>query len=216
VTNPYWPFSGLTLTTADLELRPMREADVAVLADVLPSDIDLDPSLPAYRGIEPRVARGIALHQGYWRALGGWRPGSWHLPFVVRLRSGEVIGAQDLEGPDFAERRTVETSSYLVTAARGRGFGKQMRRAVLALAFEHIGALAAETEAWHDNAASLGVSRAVGYLPNGERFHPRGDGVDVMIRMRHTRERWLASPGHGVVITGFDACRPLFGIRSDG
>jgi RimJ/RimL family protein N-acetyltransferase len=212
VTNPYWPLADLTLTTADLVLRPMREADIPVLADVLPPDVDLDPALPEYRGVEARTARGIALHQGYWRALGAWRTGSWHLPFVVRLSSGDIIGSQDLEGPDFTARRTVETSSYLLTPARGSGFGKQMRRAVLALAFGNLGALAADTEAWHDNQASLGVSHAVGYLPNGERYHPRGDGVDVMVRMRLRRERWLATGGASAVeIGGFEACRPLFG-----
>jgi hypothetical protein len=71
MANRYWPLSGLQLTTADLVLRPMTEADIPALAEVLPDDVDLDPSLPAYRDVEPQAARGMALHQGYWRALGG-------------------------------------------------------------------------------------------------------------------------------------------------
>jgi hypothetical protein len=42
----------------------------------------------------------------------------------------------------------VETASYLVTDARGRGFGQQMRAAVLALAFDHLGALRLTRERW--------------------------------------------------------------------
>jgi RimJ/RimL family protein N-acetyltransferase len=148
MANRYWPLSGLQLTTADLVLRPMTEADIPALAEVLPDDVDLDPSLPAYRDVEPRAARGMALHQGYWRALGGWRTTSWHLPFTVRRHDGALIGSQDLEGPDFAARRTVETASYLVTDARGRGFGQQMRAAVLALAFDHLGAPRLTRERW--------------------------------------------------------------------
>jgi hypothetical protein len=44
----------------------------------------------------------------------------------------------------------------------------------LALAFGPLQAQAAITSAWHDNHASLGVSRALGYRPNGESLHARG------------------------------------------
>jgi hypothetical protein len=55
-----------------------------------------------------------------------------------------------------------------------------MRRAVLALTFGPLQARAAIAEAWHDNHASQGVSRALGYRPNGESLHRRGDGVDTI------------------------------------
>ena len=97
--------------------------------------------------------------------------------------------------------------------ARGRGYGQQMRGAVLALAFGPLQAQAAITSAWHDNHASLGVSRALGYRPNGESLHARGERVDVMQHMRLRRADWLASGrGDHVAISGFDACRPLFGL----
>jgi RimJ/RimL family protein N-acetyltransferase len=63
-------------------------------------------------------------------------------------------------GNDFLALRTVDTSSFLIPSAHGRGYGKQMRAAVLALAFGPLHAPAAITSAWHDNHASLGVSRA--------------------------------------------------------
>lgn len=212
MTTRYWPLHGLRITTPHLVLRPMVEADLAPLAARLPADVGFDPALPAYAGLEPSAARGIALCQTYWRALGGWRAESWDLLFVV-LHSDEVVGVQSLEGSDFLRRRTVETWSFLLPVARSRGLGKSMRRAVLGLAFDHLGALAAETEALRSNAASIGVSHAVGYLPNGETFHSGGDGIDVMVRMRLTRDRWLESGRSAeVAVSGFDACRPLFGL----
>lgn len=216
-----WPLRGLRLSLGGLVLRPMTEADVAALAEVLPDDVEQDPSLPSHPGLAPRQARAVALQQEYGRHLGAWTAGSWRLPFLV-LHAGQPVGAQELEGPDFPQRRTVETSSWLVPAARGRGLGQAMRAAVLGLAFDHLDAQAAETEAWHDNAASLGVSRALGYQPNGETLHPRegvpGVTADVMVRLRLTRAAWDAARAAGgaaaapVVVTGFDACWPLFGL----
>jgi RimJ/RimL family protein N-acetyltransferase len=189
----------------------MCEEDLDPLAARLTDDIELDPSLPRYEGYPEGVNRGIALRQFHGRAVGAWTAGSWRL-LLVAEHGGEVVGSQDLKGDDFLRRRTVGTASYLV-AHRGRGFGRQMRLAVLALAFDGLGALAAETEAWHDNAASLGVSAACGYEPNGETLHVRGDGVDRMVRMRLTRERWQQGGAAAQVrVDGLEACLPMFGL----
>lgn len=113
------------------------------------------------------------MHQSYWASLGSWRPESWRLGFTV-LVGDTITGMQDLE----------TTASWLATRWRGRGVGQAMRLAVLALAFDALDAEVAETEAWHDNAASLGVSRALGYIDNGIGRHPRGDGADDRPRLR--------------------------------
>jgi RimJ/RimL family protein N-acetyltransferase len=208
-----WPLTALRITTPDLVLRPMREHDIPGLAAQLPDDVELDPSLPTFPGLDRHAGRAVALHQFYGRELGSWAVENWTL-LLVAEHDGEVIGTQDLEGRAFPRRRTVETASYLV-AQRGRGFGRQMRIAVLALAFDHLGARVAETEAWHDNGPSLGVSLSVGYEPNGETLHVREgtDGADRMVRMRLTRERWQASGlGRAVRVEGLETCLPLFGV----
>jgi RimJ/RimL family protein N-acetyltransferase len=217
VTHPYWPLFDLRLSTADLELRPMTEADLTQLSDELPDDLEQDPAATTYDVASARLGRGIVTHQTYWKYYGAWRPEAWRLNFVVR-RDGAVIGVQELEGNDFVTLRTVDTSSYLAAAVRGRGFGKRMRAAVLALAFGPLEAAAAITSAWHDNHASLGVSRALGYQPNGESRMDRegGLGVDVLIHLLLKRNAWLASGlGEDVQVEGFDACRPLFGLPRD-
>jgi len=212
VTHPYWPLFDLRLTTPDLTLAVATEADQVPLSDLLPDDVELDPALPEYAIDDVRIQRGIATHQAYWKVFGDWRTESWMLPFSV-FRGDELIGLQRIEGEDFLATRTVDSFSMLSPDVRGKGYGKQMRDAVLALAFGPLEAARAITSAWQDNHASLGVSRAVGYVANGEALCRRGDGVDVMIHLRLTREDWLArSDRPAVEISGFEPCRPLFGL----
>ena len=195
-----WPLHDLRLRHGRLLLRPVTEDDLPTLVAILPDDVERDPSLPAGR------AQGV--HQGYWRALGSWTPEAWALPMLV-LRDGEPLGVQVLEGTEFPLLRTVDTASWLVAGARGQGVGQAMRAAVLGFAFGELGAQAAVTSAWHDNPASLGVSRALGYQPNGQHLHRRGERADTMVHLRLTRAGWR---GADVEVTGFEACRHLFGV----
>jgi len=209
-TSEVWPLLGLRLTAPDIVLRPATESDRVSLAAQVPDDLELDPSVTRYAVDEP-LNRRAAVMQGFWKALGTWTVQAWVLPFAV-VHDGVVVGSQTLEGTRFPEVRTVDTSSWLVPSARGRGWGRQARSAVLTLAFGQLGAEAAVTSAWHDNHASLAVSRALGYVDNGVQFHPRGDARGDMLHLRLTRGAW-ASRGHlPVSITGFGPCRPYFGL----
>ena len=215
-SHPYWPLLDLRLRSGDLVLAPLVEADLEELVARLPDDVELDPSATRYEGVEPGTRRGTVVYQGYWRGYGTWSPEEWRLDFAVRRR-GELLGRQELEGNDFPKLRTVDSSSWLVKVVRGQGVGKRMRRAVLALAFGPLGAREAITSAWHDNVASLGVSRAIGYTDNGVSTEVRGDRLDTMVHLRMTAADWEASgAGDDVVIEGFEPCRPFFGLGPDG
>jgi RimJ/RimL family protein N-acetyltransferase len=210
-SEPYWPLFGLVLRSGDLELRPMRESDLVEAAAVLPDDVELNPAATRFDVDEPRQ-RALVVHQEYWRYYGTWTPESWRLSFAVRL-DGDLVGLQELEATDFPVLRTVDTASWLVPAVRGSGVGKRMRRAVLALAFGPLGAEAAVTSAWHDNTASLGVSRSIGYRDNGVSRLARGAGADTLVHLRMTREDWQATgAASDVTVEGFDPCRPFFGV----
>jgi hypothetical protein len=89
-----------------------------------------------------------------------------------------------------------------------------MRLAVLGLAFDHLGALAAVTSARTGNAASLGVSRRVGYADNSLSLTDSADGVIELVQLRLTEAGWRTA-GHGaeVTVSGFEACRPWFGTH---
>ena len=211
MTHAYWPLLDLRLRTGDLELAPLVEADLAEVVRLMPADLELNPKATRY-GVDDQTHRGMVLHQEYWRSYGTWTTQAWRFHLAVR-RDGELLGLQELEGNEFPTLRTVDTSSWLVESARGAGIGKAIRRAVLALAFDHLGAQAAITSAWHDNHASLGVSRSLGYRPNGESFLARGDGVDTLVHLRMTLDDWRSAGGApDVTATGVPEALPLFGL----
>ena len=197
-----WPPHALVLTTPSLVLRAMTEADAAALAAAVPDDLERDPRLPHF-------SRGADVLQAYWLQLGQWRQEDWVLAFAV-LHNDVPIGLQALEGKDFRVRRTVDSHSWLVTSARGQGLGKQMRAAVLSLAFDHLGAEYAVTEAWEDNVASLGVSRALGYVDNGFDLHAREGTHGRMQRLVLPRASWT-SPVR-VTVNGLEGTAPYFGL----
>ncbi len=88
-----------------------------------------------------------------------------------------------------------------------------MRSAVLSLAFDGLGALAAESSAFPDNLASNGVSRALGYEANGiGSLAPQGVARESQrFRMSVAGWRSLPRPRPPVTIEGLDACREMFG-----
>jgi RimJ/RimL family protein N-acetyltransferase len=202
----------IRLTTPDLQLRHLREADLGSLAAIFPDDAELDPSSTTYDGLDLARNRRVGVHQTYWRGRAGWCPESWALSFGV-FRDGELVGYQGLEGHDFPRLRTVDSSSFLTSHVRGQGLGKQMRAAVLTLAFGPLGARFAITSAWSDNAASLGVSRALGYVENGMTADRRGDLAAEMAHLRLTRQRWTVSGWpEQIEVSGVQECMAFFGL----
>lgn len=205
-----WPVHGLRLRTPDLELRPVTESDLPELCRIFPDDVDLDPAATRYAAIDLRANREVVLAQSYWRQLGLWSPHHWALPFAVR-QAGELIGVQTIEGPDWTSERTVDSSSWLTPAARGRGLGQQMRAAILELAFTHLGARMAITSAVVTNTASLGVSRALGYAET--HLSVLGHSDKTLQHLRLAAGAWSAS-GRGTTIRveGVGSTLPFFGL----
>lgn len=202
----------IRLTTPDLELRHLTEADLPAVAAILPDDAEQDPASPTYPGLDTAGNRAVVVHQDYWRARGGWCPESWALSFGA-FRDGKLVGYQGLEGADFSTLRTVDSSSFLVGAARGSGLGKQMRAAALALAFGPLGARSAVSSSWTDNHAALGVSHALGYVDNGVVPYRRGGVAGEMAHLRLSRETWLASRWPELVtVSGVEDCLVFFGL----
>lgn len=88
-----------------------------------------------------------------------------------------------------------------------------MRRAVLSLAFDHLGAWAAVSSARLDNAPSLGASRRLGYRDNGISLNAETSGVIELQHVRLTREEWAATDvGADVEVVGLEPCLPWFGL----
>jgi RimJ/RimL family protein N-acetyltransferase len=203
-----WPFFDLRITSGDVLLRGATDGDLPALLEALPDDLELDPRLERFATLPEARDRERRFVAGLWRHRGQWSPSSWCLDLVVEHR-GRVVGIQSLEGDDFPTLRTVDSASWLTPGARGRGVGTAMRAGVLALAFDHLGADAAVTSAVRSNAASLGVSRRLGYVDNGVgRVHGAAGPVDLQY-LRLSRGAWRAS-GVTARISGVEACLPWF------
>lgn len=204
-----WPLFDLRLSCGPVVLRPVKDDHLDGLAALLPADAEHDPRSERFAWLDPDADRRRLLAQGVWRARGTWSPVSWCLDLVVEHR-GDLVGLQSLEAEDFAQLRTVDTGSWLTPAARGRGTGVAMRSCVLGLAFDHLGAQAAVSSARHENAASLGVSRRLGYVDNGLSVTDSPLGVVELQHLRLTRGRWGAAGGT-VTVEGLEGCRSWFG-----
>ena len=217
MTHAHWPFFDLKITTPRLELRYPNDEDLFALAGILSEGIH-DPatmpfSEPWTRAASPDLERNALRY--WWSRRASLAPDDWALAFAV-LDEGELVGIQDVIAKQFAVLRTVVTGSWLIRRAQGRGIGKEMRAAVLHFAFDGLGAAEAHTGAFEDNPASLGVTRSLGYQPNGSALKAR-EGVPVrMLEFVLTRERWMESRRDGIAITGLEPCLPLLGLPEIG
>lgn len=215
MTSPYWPLTGLRLRTPRLELRWPTLADLDALA-ALAADGVHDPAVMPF-GVAwtdvPPAERARGTLQYFWGQWSAWQPSDWTLNLVVD-DDGHVVGTQGMSGRDFVILREVNTGSWLGRRYQGQGIGTQMRVAVLALAFEGLGAEYATSEAHIDNPASRAVSRKLGYADDGIlRRVARGQAV-LAQRFRLDRAAWQAHRSIPVEISGLDLCLPSFGLGS--
>jgi RimJ/RimL family protein N-acetyltransferase len=211
--HPLWPLYDLRLRTPALELRLPSEDELVALCGVARAGVhdpaDMPFTVPWTDQPSPQFEREFLKF--HWGVRSRWSPENWTLGLAV-FHAGEPMGFQDLAAESFAVLRGVHTGSWLGKRFHGRGYGKQMRAAVLHLAFAELGAVAAHSGVFADNAASVGVSRALGYEPNGVgRKAPRGEPRDFL-DLRLTRERWEARRHCEVEVAGLDTCREMFGI----
>ncbi|MET8147657.1 GNAT family protein [Actinoplanes sp. NPDC049668] len=209
----YWPLFGLTLRTPRLELRVPGLEDLARLAAAAAAGVhepDRQPfAVPWTDGTPAERARNTLQWQ--WSMWGRWTPQDWSLNFVT-VADGQVIGTQAIDAKDFAGLREVGSGSWLGREYQGKGYGTEMRAAVLDLAFTGLGAEWATSEAFADNVASYRVSRRLGYTDDGTARHlVRGEPV-VGRRLRLDRAGWAAARTVDVRIEGLEPCLPLFGL----
>jgi RimJ/RimL family protein N-acetyltransferase len=214
MTHPLWPLFDLRVGIGRLELRLPTDEDLAELAALAKAGIHPPHEMPFgvawTRRPSPELERGFARY--HWSRRAGWQPDDWGLELMVAL-DGTPIGVQALFGRRFAVHRRVSTGSWLGRAWQGQGHGKAMRTAVLALAFDHLGAEVAESKAFLDNERSAGVSRSLGYVENGiGRIAPEEVSRETQ-RFRMTLGGWRSRPRPPVAVEGLEPCLELFGVR---
>jgi RimJ/RimL family protein N-acetyltransferase len=207
-----WPLFDLRLRTERLELRPPTDdellAVIALAARGIHPPEEMPFAIPWTDLTGPAFERGMLQH--YWRTRANLGPEDWYVDFGA-WRGGELVGVQGLGARGFRTLRTVHTGSWVGRAHQRQGLGREMREAVLHLAFEGLGAEVATSQAFADNVASERVSRAVGYREDGsDRRAPRGVARELR-RFRLDRADWTARPRAPLAVEGLEACRPLLG-----
>jgi RimJ/RimL family protein N-acetyltransferase len=208
-----WPLFGLRIRSENLVLRLPTDDDLPGLLDLAKAGIHPPDEMPF--GVAWTDATGAAFDIGFlqhhWKWRASWKPEEWWLNLMVEWE-GRPVGAQTISGEDFAIQRTVDSGSWLGQAYQGRGFGKEMRSAVLSFAFDGLGARFATSSAFLDNAASNAVSRSLGYEENGRgSLAPRGVARETQL-FRMSVDVWRSRPRPPVEIEGLEACREMFGI----
>jgi RimJ/RimL family protein N-acetyltransferase len=186
-----WPLWRLVLRTPRLELRPDDDAGlVELLAEAchgVHPPAEMPFTIPWTDPPAERMVRdGIRFH---WQQRATCTPDSWNINFLIR-KDGEVIGNQGLSARNFAVLREVSTGSWIGRRHQGAGIGTEMRAAVLMLAFDHLGAHTARSSAFTDNAKSNGVSRHLGYQPDGGFTEVRRGQPAAQTRLLLTADRF--------------------------
>lgn len=211
-SEQYWPLFGLRVCTPRLELRYPDDGDVAALAELAAKGIH-DPNFMPFEILwtdvpSPELERNTC--QFFWRQRAEWTSDDWHLPMATVV-DGQVAGVQGVHAKAFGALRSAGTGSWLGLEHQGKGIGKEMRAAIVHLGFAGLGAREMSSGAWHDNGASLGVSRSLGYEENGDEWKPRRGVADRQIRLKLTRARWEERRRDDIEIVGLEPCREMFG-----
>lgn len=213
MAHPYWPLFDVEVRTPRLTMRYIDDELATRLIDVASGGIhapDYMPFAVPWTDLEPPEFERRAL-DFYWRNRAA-TPESWNLLFAV-IADGEVVGSTNLGAQGFPIKRWFETGSWLGLRFQGKGLGRELRVATLHLGFLAFDALVAGTSAFADNEPSLGVTRSLGYEPNGiEHNVRRGESV-VTERFRMSRDHFLEHVRRDdIEITGDETVRGLLGI----
>lgn len=210
---PYPPF-GIEIATPRLRLLGASDDRLEGLIPIVREgvvqggELQFDDPMSFYELSPTREWRWL---RAVWRARARTEAAWWRLCFVVEV-DGQPVGMQDLIAEDFPSFRLVTTFSWLAPAVRGQGIGREMRCAILHLAFAGLGAREATSEAFLDNAASNSVSRSLGYEQNGTTWATRRSSPHQLQRWILTRDTWAAQPRTDIVLSGLEPCLPLLGL----
>ena len=207
-----YPLLDVRVSTPRLELRGATDELLDQLADAVragkthadPAPYD-DPMSFYETDPDLRVATWL---RAIWRGRGRVEPDAWRLYFVVMV-DGRPVGEQTLTGVSFPALGTVTTFSWLSVDQRGRGLGREMRAAVLHLAFEGLRAKEASSDAFVDNQGSNAISQRLGYEHNGFDWATRRGEPALLNRWRLTRDNWERRRRDNIQLHNIEACHAL-------
>lgn len=210
----HWPLFDLVVRTPRLTLRYADDERVAALMDLavtagIHGPNEMPFATPWTRRESPQLERqGM---QYFWQTRATTGPETWALNFAV-FEDDRLVGSQEVVGHSFAVTRTVETGSWLARPVQGQGIGKEMRAAVLHLAFAGLHAEYATTSVFSDNPASIGVTRSLGYVDNGWKMFDREGKPARHLQYILDRATWETRRRNDIEIQGLQPCLALLGL----
>ena len=207
-----WPLVDLRIRTPRLELRLPTDDDLLGLLDVVRAGV-ADPDqtvfmVPWHQLPSPALERQFLQH--CWKSRGSWNPSAWSLNLVL-VENGRPIGQQEIAARDFGIRKLVQSGSWIGREFQGRGLGTEARAAILALAFDGLGADFAESGYFAGNERSRRVSEKLGYERICEEILSIEGRQRREIRVRCSRASWRRDVVP-VTIENLEPCLPLFGV----
>ena len=162
--------------------------------------------------LEPPELERQAL-QYWWTCRATTSPEVWELNLAVVV-DGAAVGVTSIGAADFGLVGTFHTGSWLGRSHQGRGIGTEMRAATLHLGFAGLDGRRATTAAFVDNGPSLGVTRRLGYAPNGTSVNRRRDEAGEQHHFVLTREAWAARRRDDIELVGVAGVRDQLGIAA--
>jgi RimJ/RimL family protein N-acetyltransferase len=209
--NPYWPLFELRIRTDRVELRPPTDEDLIDLARLAAQGIHDPATMPFLKAWtdEPSPVLERGLLQWGWRHRANWIANDWTLSCAVVV-DGEIVGVQDMMAKDFATTRQAKTGSWLGRRFQGHGIGTEMREAMVSFAFSRLDATTLFSGGFADNAASLGVSRSLGYEEVGRTLVLRRGVETEVLEVKLERAVWEKREHPAVDVVGLEACLDFF------
>ncbi len=211
--NEHWPLFDLEIRTPRLTLRYLDDDLARELVAVAARGVHDPATMPflvPWTDLPSPLLEQEAV-RFYWRTRASVQPAAWNLQFAV-LVDGGVVGMCDLAAENFGVLRQFTTGSWLGREFQGRGLGKEFRMAALTLGFDGLGAEFALTGAWHDNAASRGVTESLGYERSGRRRALRRGTPDEQIDYRMSSDHWATIRRDDITVHGLATARPFLGL----
>ncbi len=214
MANVVWPLADLDVVTPRLTLRYISDEVGLELAALAANGIHDPATMPfsePWTDVpSPELERNCLRH--YWRNRTETTVQRWNLDLAV-LVGTSVVGMCSVHAEDFPQQRTLLTGSWLGRSHQGRGIGKEMRQAALHLIFAGFDADAARTRAWHDNAASLGVTRSLPYTETATARENRRESPDTIVEFTMTSGQWATIRRDDIRLVGIGPVREMLGTQ---
>ena len=202
-----WPVNHLRINTPRLQLRLATDAEAGQLASDSVGRLLLPEQAHWFQEDwtqvpSPHFERSFLQH--HWLHKVNWQLDSWAMNLTVFLDQA-AIGQMSVASDGFLGRRSIGTGSWLLPEYRRRGYGREMRAAVLKFGFAKLGAQEFSSRAHRSNPASFAVSLGLGYKLNGTDSHREPADMQCFLL---SRADW--SDDVPVKVKGFKKCRAMF------